>query len=91
MALLEYDLKNWDGVKKYCLLALDIKSHPKTYINEVFSWDYTIYDLLSLAYYYDDDISKAIFYLSKAIEMDPNNLRLKNNLKLMLNKKNNSN
>ena len=90
MALLEYDLNNWDAVKKYCLLALDIKSNPKTYINEVFSWDYTIYDLLSLAYYYDDDISRAIFYLNKALEMDPNNLRLKNNLGIILDEKDDS-
>ena len=41
-ALLEYDLENYEEVKKYCLLALKIKNHPKTYINEIFSWNNNI-------------------------------------------------
>ena len=82
-AILEYELENWETVEKYCLEALKIKNHENTYINEVFSWNYTIYDLLSLSYYYQNKIDDAIKYLKIAIEMEPNNERLQNNLKLM--------
>ena len=44
---------------------------------------YTVYDLLSLSYYYQNKIDDAIKYLKIAIEMEPNNERLQNNLKLM--------
>ncbi len=82
-AILEYELENWEAVEKYCLEALKIKNHENTYINEVFSWNYTVYDLLSLSYYYQNKIDDAIKYLKIAIEMEPNNERLQNNLKLM--------
>ncbi len=85
MALLEYNEKNWDKVNYYCLEALKIKNHKKTYINEQFSWDNTVYDLLSLSYYYLNKKEKAIKYLKKAIKMDPQNKRLKDNLKIMKN------
>lgn len=83
-ALLEYDLENYEGVIKYCNEALKITSHQKTYINEVFSWDNTIYDLMSVAYYYQGDMYKALYNIDKAIEMDVDNERLLNNRKLFL-------
>ena len=50
-ALLEYELNNYKEVIHYCNEALKIKKHSKSYINEIFSWDYTIYGLLSIAYF----------------------------------------
>ena len=50
-AILEYELKNYPEVETYLLKALQITTHEKTYINEVFSWDNTIYDLLSISLY----------------------------------------
>jgi len=79
-ALLEYNLNNFKEVKKYCLKALEIKSHERTYINEVFSWDHTIYDLLSISYYNENDLELSLYYVKKALELSPNNERLKNNL-----------
>lgn len=90
MALLEYDFENWEMVKKYLLEALKIKTHTKSYINEPFSWDNTIYDLLSLSYFYLGDIDNSLKTLQKAIDMEPNNERLLNNLKIIQNKKNSS-
>lgn len=78
-ALLEYRLQNYEEVKKYCLQALEIQTHQKTYINEVFSWDYTIYDLLSISYFYTNDLTKSLEYIEKAIEMEPKNERLLQN------------
>ena len=82
-ALLEYKLNNWKEVEKYCLKALEINSHQKSYINEIFSWDYTVYDLLSLSYYYQEKYDEALKYIKLAIEMEPNNERLKTNLELI--------
>ena len=78
-AILEYELKNYKNVEKYCLKALQIKKHQKTYINEPFSWDNTIYDLLSIACYHMDKIDYAIYFNDLAINMEPSNKRLLNN------------
>ncbi|MBP3635906.1 MAG: glycosyltransferase [Bacilli bacterium] len=78
-ALLEYNLKNWDEVEKYSLEALKINNHEKTYINEVFSWDHTVYDLLSLSYYFRGNNEKALEYVNRALEISPDDERLKKN------------
>ena len=78
-ALLEYELNNFKEVKEYCLLALKIKEHKKTYINEPFSWDYTVYDLLSISDFYLGNKEDSLKWLNKAIEMEPYNKRLLNN------------
>ena len=85
MALLEYKLSNWKKVIEYCDLALLIKEHGKSYINEVFSWNYTIYDLLSIAYYQLEDFDTALRYSNIAIDMEPNDERLINNNKIIKN------
>ena len=66
-ALLEYQLENWEEVIKNCEEALKIDSKYKSYINEQFSWDNTVYDLLSIAYYYTNDYEKALVNVNKAI------------------------
>ncbi len=82
MALLQYEMENYDKVIYYCNLALKIKKHPKTYINEIFSYDSTIYDLLSISYYYLKDRENAIKNINLALEMDKDNERLINNKKI---------
>ena len=82
-ALLEYSQNNLKEVKKYCLLALEIKEHPKTYINEIFSFDHTIDDLLSICYYYEDDMINALKHINKALELLPDDERLLNNKTLI--------
>lgn len=89
-AILEYELNNFEDVKKYCLLALEIKNHTKTYINEPFSWNYTIYDLLSISEFYLGNIESSLKWINKAIKMEPNNERLINNKKV-IQEKNSSN
>ena len=86
-ALLEYNQKNWKEVENNCLKALEIKTHGKTYINEVFSWDNTVYDLLSLSYYYQNKKGEAYKYINLALEMEPNNKRLLDNLEFIKNMK----
>ncbi len=86
LALLYYQKEDWEEVIKYCNEALNIPINYKTYINEVFSFDETIDDLLSLAYYNTNQLVKAIEHAKKALEINPNNERIKNNLQIMQNK-----
>lgn len=79
LALLEYKFENWDEIVKYCNKALEIKTHAKSYINEPFSWNYTVYDLLSLGYYYQGKMDKAKEMIDIAIAMNPEDERLLNN------------
>lgn len=82
-ALLEYNLQNWGEVEKNCKNALQIDTHMKSYINEPFSWDHTIYDLLSISYFYQNKLQDALNYSNKALDMSPNNERLISNHKII--------
>ena len=82
-AILEYRISNYEEVIHYCNEALKIKKHEKTYINEVFSWNNTVYDLLSIAYFYTGDINKSLENVKIAIQMNPEDERLINNKKLI--------
>lgn len=75
-AILEYKQKNWNNVTKYCKEALKIVNHEKNYINETFCWDHTIFDLLSISNFYQNNLYEALKYSNKAIEISPNNKRL---------------
>lgn len=84
-ALLEYKLEKWSDVILYCNKALEINNHPKSYINEIFSFDGTVYDLLSLSYFYTNDAEKAIHYINKALEFNPKDERLLKNKEIFAN------
>lgn len=81
--LLYYDLKDYKNCKKYLLKALKIKNHEMTYINEVSSWDNTIYDVLSIAYFNLGKYRLSLKYVKIALSMDKNNKRLLNNLEII--------
>ena len=81
--LLYYDLKDYENCKKYLLKALKIKNHEMTYINEVSSWDNTIYDVLSIAYFNLGKYKLSLKYVKLALSMDKNNERLLNNLEII--------
>lgn len=87
-ALLEYSLENYEEVEKYCLKALQINTHQKTYINEPFSWDNTVYDLLAISCYHLEKYNYAIYFIDKALEYTPNDQRLLNNKRIFLQKEN---
>ena len=78
-ALLEYLLENWDFVLEYANKALEIKDKTKTYINEPFSWDGTVYDLLSIAYYHKSEYQKAKENVLYALQFQPKDERLLKN------------
>ena len=82
-AILEYQLKNYKDVERYSLNALKIESHAKSYINEPFSWDHSVYDLLSISTYYQGRIEESLKYVNKALDISPDNERLINNKKII--------
>ncbi len=82
-ALLEYKLENFLDVYAYCLKALEIKEHTKSYIHEVFSWDGTVYDLLSISSYALEKYEESLFYITEALKFDPNNERLCKNKEII--------
>lgn len=79
LAILEFEQKNYLEVETLCLKALQIRSHEKTYINEPFSWDHTIYDLLAISCYHLNKFNYAILFNNLALDLDPTNKRLLNN------------
>lgn len=79
-ALLAYHLEDWEGVLLYTMKALKIKLHKESYINEVFSFNETPYDLLSLAFCDYGEYELAATACQKALAFNPKNERIKNNL-----------
>ena len=82
--LLEYKLNNYYEAIYYGKEALKITNKKLTYITETFSWDETIYDVLSICYYKLNQKKEGIKYLKQAININPSNQRLKNNLKFFI-------
>ena len=82
-AIFCYKLENYNEVIKYINKALEIDVNNRTYINEVFTFDNTPYDLLSIAYYNIGEYEMAIENVKIALSMEPENERLKNNYIIM--------
>ena len=83
MAALCYRQRDWEGTAFFALRALRITERPKTYICEASAWGSLPYDLASLALYETGRAREAIPLLEKAVELEPSNGRLKENLRLM--------
>ncbi len=79
IALLYYELQDFNNVYKYCIEAKKIPNNTKTYINEVFTSDETIYDLLSVSCYYLNNYDESLTYVNEALKINPNDERLKKN------------
>ena len=82
-ALITYELKDYKETEKLCLEALKIKKHPKTYINEAFTTDLNIYDILAVVCFNNGKYRSSLKYINKALELDKDNERLINNKKLI--------
>ncbi len=82
-ALLCYELNDYKKIYELCKKAMLIKKHEKNYINEVFSWNETIYDLLSISCFNLKYIDEALLYINKALEINPNNERLQKNKEII--------
>ena len=86
-----YKQKKYEEVIKYGLKALKIKKRNKHLTEEISCWDGTIYDYLSLSYFYLKDYDNAIKYIDLDIKENPDIERLKErNNKLLCSLENNN-
>jgi len=83
LAILYNDEGKWEKAIEYLIKAKKISNKYKSYINEVFAWDTTIDDLLSIAYFNLGLKYEALFYINKVIEEKPNDERILMNKELM--------
>ena len=83
LALLYYEKEDYEKVYFYLKQAIKITNHKKTYINEVFSWNETPYDLLSIASYHLNLLPESLFYIDEALKIKPNNERISKNKDLI--------
>ncbi len=80
MAQLMYAQKNWTDCYEFAIDALIIDVKPLDYLCEEFAWGALPYDLASISAYNLGDLDKAIAYIKKAIELEPDNNRFISNL-----------
>jgi len=83
LGILEYNKNNYNDAIIYLEKALDIKGRYKSYINEPFCYDATVYDVLSICKYYVGDYKDSLYYVTKALKMDKDNDRIIENKKLI--------
>lgn len=81
MSRLLYLNRDWNGIYYFANEALLITNKSMGYPNECFAWDYTPYDLAALGSHYLGMQEKAIKFSLKAMELAPNDERLKTNHK----------
>lgn len=77
-----YKNKDYDRAIEYGLEALKIEKPDNNLVNDAKSWNGTIYDYLSLAYYYKKDYENALKYIDLDLKMHPSDKRLLENKKL---------
>lgn len=88
-ALITYDNNDFINTEILCKKALKINIKTGTYINEIFTRDLYIYDILSITCFYNKKYRLALIYINKALKLDPDNKRLIANKKIIqsINKK----
>ena len=79
--MLYYDLKKYSQAINYGIMALQINKNTKSYINETFSNNENIYDVLSLCFFYQNLKNVGMKFLELAIKENPKNKRLQENKK----------
>lgn len=77
-----FEQKDWYGLAHICRRALTIRERPRTYICEADAWGSLPYDYLSLAYAHLGRLEQAIEAVKTAIELSPQEERLKSNLEI---------
>lgn len=84
LAMLLYEERQWDGVLYFTGCALEITERPRTYISEAAAWGSRPYDLQAVAYFYTGRYEQALEAVKKALCLEPDNERLRNNEQLIL-------
>ena len=86
MGIIEYlyESKQWKYLIYYINLALSIKERPMAYLCEPKSWSEYLNDVLSVAYWNVGNKTESLRQCQLALEMKPNDMRLKNNLETIM-------
>ena len=77
-----FEQRDWYGLGYIVRCALAIRERPRTYICEADAWGALPYDYLSLAYAHLGQVEQAIEAVKTAIELSPQEERLKSNLEI---------
>lgn len=83
MAKYAYSQQEWITTFVMANEALKINEKSKTYINMGYAWDETPYDLAALGAYYLEMYDKSLIYAKEASAINPNDQRIKDNLKFI--------
>lgn len=84
LMIVYYEQKKYEEAIHYGLEALKIKQRNNHITEDISCWDGTIYDYLSISYYYLEDYDNAIKYIDLDIKQNPHIERLKENKKLFI-------
>lgn len=82
LALMLYRQEEWEGVLYFTACALAITLRPRSYICEAAAWGSLPHDLRAMAFYYTGAYSEAAEEARRALELEPGNERIKNNLEI---------
>ena len=83
LAMMLYERGEWEGVLYFTACALAITVRPRSYICEAAAWGSLPHDLRSMAYYNMGAWAEALSEVRQAVELEPENQRLRNNLVLI--------
>lgn len=83
LAELYYNKQDWENSLEYAEQAIAIQEKPLEYLCEAKAWGHAPYDFAAIAAFWLGKYDKAIKYAMKAVEIEPNDKRLQNNLQLI--------
>lgn len=75
-----YGQNRWEECLLMAENALSITEKPLEYLCEEFAWGFIPYDYAAIAAYNLGNLEKALTYGTKAVELNPDDLRLQSNL-----------
>lgn len=83
LASICYNGDDYEGMVYFANKALEIKERPKTYITEASAWGSLPYDYASLGYFYTGRYVQALEMVKEALELAPDDERIRNNMYVM--------
>lgn len=83
LAQLMHDQGRWEECERYCRKALAIRERDMNYTTEAEAWGAWPWDLLSLSLWHRGRAGEALECVSRALELEPGNERLKRNREIM--------
>lgn len=81
LAKLYYQRQEWVSCLEAAESAIAIQEKPLEYLCEAEAWGPAPYDYASIAAYRIEEFDKALQYAKKAVEIDPEDVRLKSNMR----------